>query len=151
VTLQDLGSIGEFLGAVGVIVSLVYLAIQVRHNTRAVRSSARQEVMLGMQAFISLVASDSDTANFYERGLSDSCDLSRAERIRFSLLLTQFFYGFGQMYNGYREGNLEPESWEAQKEILHWFLKQPGVKRWWPKGRSQIPASFAAFVEAEMG
>jgi hypothetical protein len=151
VTLQDLGSIGEFLGAVGVILSLVYLAIQVRHNTRAVRSSTRQEVMRGMQAYISLVASDSDTANFYERGLSDSCDLSRAERIRFSQLLTQFFFSAGQVYDAYREGSLDPEAWEAQKEILCWYLKQPGVKRWWSNSRSTVPASFADFVEGEMG
>ncbi len=91
-TLQDLGNIGEFLGAVGVIVSLVYLAIQIRRNTRVVRSSAQQEILRDMQGFISLVVSDSDTANFYELSLSDSRDLSRAERLRFSLLLTRFFY-----------------------------------------------------------
>ena len=150
-TLQDLGNIGEFLGAVDVIVSLVYLAIQIRHNTRAVRNSAHQEVIRGMQGFISLVAGDSDTANFYERGLSDSRDLSRAERIRFSLLLTQFFYSFGQMYDLHREGTLDSESWDAQKEILRWVIKQPGVKRWWPNARSQIPSSFADFVAREMG
>ena len=94
---------------------------------------------------------DSDTADFYERGLADSRDLTRAERLRFSLLLTQFFYGFGQMYDLYREGSADPEWWEAQKEIFRWVLKQPGVKRWWPNARSQIPASFADFVEGEMG
>lgn len=79
-TLQDLGSIGEFLGAVGIIVTLVYLAIQIRQNTRAVRSAAREEILRDMHGFISLVASDSDTANFYERGLADSRDLSRGDR-----------------------------------------------------------------------
>ncbi len=150
-TLDDLGNIGEFLGAVCVIVSLVYLEIQVRHNTRAVRSSAQQEILGDMAGFISLLAGDSDTASCYELGLADSRDLSRAERLRFSLLLTRFFYGFSRVYDLHRDGNLEPESWEAQKEILRWVIKQPGVKRWWPNARSQIPRSFADFVEREMG
>ena len=150
-TLQDLGNIGEFLGAVGVIVSLVYLAVQIRQNTRTVRNSAQQEVLSDMAAFISLVAGDSDTASFYERGLADSDDLSRAERLRFSLLLTRFFYSYSRLYDLHREGDLAPESWEAQKEILRWVVKQPGVKRWWPAARSQIPGSFAGFVEREMG
>ena len=94
---------------------------------------------------------DSDTANFYELGLSDSRDLSRAERLRFSLLLTRFFYSFARMYDLHREGSFDSESWEAHKEILRWVIKQPGVKRWWPDARSQIPASFADFVEGEMG
>jgi hypothetical protein len=153
VTLQDLGNIGEFVGAVGVIASLVYLATQIRQNTRAVRSSAEQEVLgdMSMSAFIDLISGDSDTASLYELGLADSRDLSRVERLRFSLLLTRFFYGFSRMYNLHRDGNLDPESWEAQKEILRWVIKQPGVKRWWPNARSQIPSSFADFVEREMG
>ena len=150
-TIQDLGSIGEFVGAIAVVVSLVYLAYQIRQNTHAVRSSAQEEILRDMQGFISLVASDSDTAEFYELGLADSSDLSRAERLRFSLILTRFFYSFGRMYYLHCEGTLDPETWEAQKEILRWMIKQPGVKRWWPSARSQIPASFADFVEGEMG
>ena len=34
--LDILGNLGEFLGAIGVIVSLIYLAGQIRQNTRAV-------------------------------------------------------------------------------------------------------------------
>ncbi len=139
-TLQDLGNIGEFVGAVGVIVSLVYLATQIRQNTRAVRSSAQQEILgyISMSGIINLVTGDSDTASVYEVGLADSRDLSRAERLRFSLLLTRFFYGFSRVYDLHRDGNLEPESWEAQKEILRWVIKQPGVKRWWPNARSRV-------------
>ncbi len=33
-TLQDLGSLGELVGGIAVVVSVVYLAIQIRHNTR---------------------------------------------------------------------------------------------------------------------
>jgi hypothetical protein len=43
-TLEDLGNIGEFVAAIGVIVSLVYLATQIRQNTKAVRSSASQAI-----------------------------------------------------------------------------------------------------------
>ena len=41
-TLEDLGNLGEFLGAIGVIVTLVYLAVQVLQNTRMVRANVRQ-------------------------------------------------------------------------------------------------------------
>ena len=32
-TIQDLGAAGEFVGAIGVVVTLVYLAYQIRQNT----------------------------------------------------------------------------------------------------------------------
>jgi hypothetical protein len=39
-TLSDLGDLGDFLGGIGVFITLVYLAIQVRRNTMAVRSTS---------------------------------------------------------------------------------------------------------------
>jgi hypothetical protein len=41
-TLENLGNLGEFLGAVGVIVTLVYLAVPIRENTRMMRANIRQ-------------------------------------------------------------------------------------------------------------
>ena len=41
-TLEDLGNLGEFLGAIGVIVTLAYLALEIRQNTRMMRASIRQ-------------------------------------------------------------------------------------------------------------
>ena len=46
-TLSDLGSIGEFIGSIAVIISLIYVAIQIRDNTRQlVRSELNQAVSL---------------------------------------------------------------------------------------------------------
>ena len=50
-TLEDLGNIGEFVGAVAVVVSLLYLAVQIRQNSRLLRSAASQaaaSLMLGL-------------------------------------------------------------------------------------------------------
>jgi hypothetical protein len=41
-SLEDLGNIGEFVAAVGVIISLIYLAIQIRQNAEALRSAMQQ-------------------------------------------------------------------------------------------------------------
>jgi len=43
-SLEDLGNIGEFVAAVSVVVSLIYLAVQIRQNTRSVRASTYQVV-----------------------------------------------------------------------------------------------------------
>ena len=48
-TLEDLGNLGEFIAAVAVVVSLVYLALQIRQNTRSVRDSAFQAVASSVQ------------------------------------------------------------------------------------------------------
>lgn len=40
-TIIELGAIGEFVGAIGVIATLIYLALQIRHNTRSMEESRR--------------------------------------------------------------------------------------------------------------
>ena len=42
-TLANLANIGEFIGGIAVIVSLIYLALQIRHNTKTVRGSTLQQ------------------------------------------------------------------------------------------------------------
>jgi hypothetical protein len=151
VTLQDLGNLGEFLGALGVIVSLVYLATQIRQYTGAVRRSVWNETVGEMSGFVALIGGDADTARVWELGLADSPDLSRADRLRFSLLLMWYLHAFARSYALHHERKIDPDFWEAHMEILRWIIKQPGVKRWWPTARAQIPANFADFVEREMG
>ena len=40
-TITELGALGDLLGAVGVIVTLVYLSVQVRQNTRSLDATQR--------------------------------------------------------------------------------------------------------------
>jgi hypothetical protein len=46
-----LGSMAELLGAVGVIISLVYLASQVKTNTTTIRASAAKDVYMDWSEF----------------------------------------------------------------------------------------------------
>ncbi len=40
-TIQDLGALGEFFGSIAVLATLVYLALQTRQNTMAIRGSGQ--------------------------------------------------------------------------------------------------------------
>jgi len=44
-TLQDLGNLGELISAIAVVISLVYLAAQIRQNTKSVRTSTYQAIL----------------------------------------------------------------------------------------------------------
>ena len=44
-TAQLLGNFGEFVGAIAVVATLLYLAIQIRHNTRATEAGTMQSVI----------------------------------------------------------------------------------------------------------
>jgi hypothetical protein len=56
-TIQDLGSLGEFVASFGVIASLIYLAVQVRQNTHQIRQSINS---IEMEAYGDLIGRITD-------------------------------------------------------------------------------------------
>ena len=81
-TLDDLGNIGEFVGAVGVVVSLIYLAVQIRRNTRSVRASTFQEAVRDVAILSDLLATDAELSRIWSSGLQDLDALKPDERVR---------------------------------------------------------------------
>ncbi len=59
-TIQDLGALGELLGSVAVLVTLVYLALQTRQNTMAIRAQLDAATVGATQANTMSVATSSD-------------------------------------------------------------------------------------------
>ncbi len=77
-SIQNLGSIGEFIAALATLATLVYLAVQIRQNTKQVEEGTRaaraSAVSSGLQLINSnrlAIYSDQDVASIWSRGLED--------------------------------------------------------------------------------
>ena len=64
-SIEELGAIGEFVASFGVIATLVYLAIQMTQNTRAVKLNTARIVTEELQQMFSLLASDESLAKVF--------------------------------------------------------------------------------------
>ena len=69
--LEALGNIGDLLGGVGVFVTLIYLAVQIRQNTIASRSEAYQAAVVATSAWTQDVGTDSDSTRILQAGIYD--------------------------------------------------------------------------------
>ena len=65
-----LGNIGEFVGSIAVLATLLYLAMQIRQNTRGMRAQTYHNFGWGSQAVIGSVADDRDLTGLMMRGLA---------------------------------------------------------------------------------
>ena len=68
-TLQDLGNIGEFIAAIGVIASLIYLAVQIRQNTRTLRGTFHDSSVNRIQTWQLALVSDPVLISLFNRFL----------------------------------------------------------------------------------
>lgn len=62
--LEDLGHIGDFVGGIAVVITLVYLALQIRHNMDAVETASRQDLTNGFREWTRLSLETKNAAAF---------------------------------------------------------------------------------------
>ena len=90
VKLQEFAELGAAMSGVGVIASVVYVSIQIRHNTRAVRASAFQQVVNSFAAISFDIAKDKNLVDLCLRAGRDFPALDEVERAQYSLMLLSF-------------------------------------------------------------
>ena len=143
---QLLGNYGEFVGAIAVVLTLIYLAIQVRQNTRwmkaAVRhqlSSLTQELLLGYAEHSALLAkvwkpeppTDLSPAGAWEVGVVISAQFRNWEAYRWQ----------------HQAGLLESEVWDGIVNDIRNNATSPWVVAQWRGERNSFPLSLQKVID----
>ena len=146
-----IGSIGEALGAAGVIASLLYLAAQVRAGRRSSAVEAKLESTRLLNDFIDILIESPELNALLLKGLADSDSLSEEEYQRFSNMIFKGFWYFSAGHFQYRMGTLEDGDWHEICAVMRFWLRGPGCRKWWEKlGRSMLGPEFVQFVDSEI-
>ena len=125
---QLLGNYGEFVGAIGVVVTLGYLAIQIKQNTRATKNASAETMMVAAQNTALALGSSNEAASIWVRGLTDYSSLDADEQSRMHFLLLSQILTSDSMYWSYRTGNLDKELWERQWSWMKTILQSEAGK-----------------------
>ncbi len=75
------GALAEVAGAIGVLLTLVYLAVQIRHNSASVDASTEDGVTSGFNDINNVIAADAELVRIFTTGLEDPDSLSDQEAI----------------------------------------------------------------------
>jgi len=129
--LQDLANLGEVIGAIAVIASLIYLAFEIRQNTRAMRRAATQEIHRSLNDQARCFVESPDLAALFFRASQQPQELTGEERFRFQMLLTYVFSNFEMAIGYYREGLLGDDMIEGFVKGLRPLFENPLVVEWW--------------------
>ena len=148
-TLDQLASIGEIVGSVAVIVSLAYLAIQIRTNTEAERTSTYQSIVSDFGALNNTMASTPELSHMFVEAMENYHQFSSGEQARISQIFFQCFHLFENMFYQHRKGYLDEEVWAGWKRLMLTYHARPGFQTWWEHRRDVYSESFAIFLETE--
>ena len=108
---EAVGAIGEVLGALGVIATLGYLAVQIRLNTISTRTSSYQAVVSSTADWTRSVGLDADAARIVASGGADYGSLAGEDRLRFAMLFQSLFRNYENIFFQHQQGAISDETW----------------------------------------
>ena len=133
--IMELGAIGELVGAVAVIASLIYLGLQVRQNVMQLKVSSYQTATLGYGQRIQDVATDEALSDVFRRGLEGFENLSRGNQFRFHGVMVGLLTTFQNNLNLYQSRVLPEGEFQVYLRDIVSLLKSPGGNVWWNLAR----------------
>ena len=148
--LQNLGNIGEFVGAVGVVVSLVYLARQMIQNTVSVRAASFNSMVQNSIRLLEHSFRDPEFAAFVARAEADPSRLTEAERVRWDSYMTAIWRHFGNLQYANRVGTLDGQMWQAYRADLKEHLRKESWADWFQANRHLFSETLAKQVDVAL-
>ena len=145
--ITTLAAWGEFLGGIAVVVSLVYLAGQIRSNTRMLQVSATVAYGESDMEVAKLLIAEPEVARILREGAADRESLSIDERSRLDQFLDMTTRQFQRSYFIAQDGAMKPAIWQGEKKGNAWVLQQRGSRQWWNENRFLFSDEFADFVD----
>lgn len=156
-TIQDWGAIGEIVGALAVVASLIYLAAQIRQNTRQIKLSLEssklaafeRNVESGIRARDVFVRSPEVTELFL-KGMADYRSLPSNEKFRCNMLFRNLLSPIQAGYVRDLAIAGDPERFEGTTRTLDNLLRNPGIQQWLTDNQPDWRPEFAELVASRI-
>ena len=145
--ITTLAAWGEFLGAVAVVISLVYLATQIRQGSKLLRASTTIATAQMQNSYIPLMMQDAELSQIYWNGLADYASLSEQDRHRFNPLMSMVFKDSVTATSSRTKGSRAQRRGEQNVRGMRWLFQQPGARQWWDEWREMYPQKFCKFID----
>ena len=146
-----LGNLGEFLGSILVLVTLIYLAIQTHSINRQSQAEARYAFVDSMADINVGIAQSKQTASVWRRGLDSIENLDDDERMQFFMFVGQYANSWAVMYQLHQDRLLPPTQWDIVRNDVVSILSTGGGRAFWKTGgESAFDAGFRRWVNAEL-
>jgi hypothetical protein len=141
-----IGAIGEILGAAAVVLSLAYLATQIRQNTKSAQAASRDSISRSTIDVLTSISHDAESSKLYFTGLMNPDALDEDGVFRFDMMLYAVFESHESAFAQWKRGVLTDSDWEKWKWIIGNYMAAPGVQRAW-LARGLKPALSQAYQD----
>jgi hypothetical protein len=149
-TLEQWSSLAQLVGSIGVVVSLVFVGLQIRQNTGALQRNEHNSTMAQWTVIRMAIAQHRDIAELVTGGLRGERELDAADQLRLEQVLQEYAWASFHVWDRTQRGVFPPGTFEATAgALLREVLGTAGGAAWWRVARHVgfVPA-FVVDVDA---
>ena len=146
-TIQDLGSLGELIAALATVVTLVYLALQIRQNTNATQAASFHAISDSMNDVNLSVTQSAELSRIWVAGCEKRSSLNAEDRHRFDTTLLAYFHVFETMHYQARVDVGDQDLVITEERSLRALLATSGIREWWSENPYAFGPEFRSYVE----
>jgi len=148
VKLEAINALAQLIAAIGVIVSLFYLAAQIRQNTRSMRAVVVDSLAHSLIDLLSPQAYDLEAIRAFAAAVEDWHGVTEEDRARSLSFMFPTFKLFENAWFQQRQGTLDKQQWEGWDAYIRMYYHRPGVKTWWSLRKMAFAPGFRHYLEA---
>lgn len=145
-SLAAMTSLAGAVSAIAVLVSLLFLRIQIRQSERNQRALIQQG-RAGRSAEIAMRLMASDFAAAYHRCMNGDAEVSEIQLVQFIGYCRAIFLGAEDSFLQHREGLLDELAFSSFSKSLRGLFLSPGIRAAWSITREMYEAEFVAFMD----
>ena len=139
------GALGEWVGALAVLATLVYLAVQIKQNSQSTRANIELEASRQLAQFVSRISADSNLKRIYDE-IAESKPLSFEDERDYLWLVAEFFHSAEGVYIQHVKGFLSEDIWGEYERLLVGFLQSAEAQKWWENSHGPFSEPFRKCV-----
>lgn len=163
---EAVGAISEAVGVVAILISLVYLAVQIRQSTQEFSRGIEATQIAAFESNIEsgnrlreILLLNPDLIDLMSKGYASYTTLDATAKIRFGLLLRNIFSSMQGAYIRHISLTNDTQGFEGSARLLDEILRNPGVREWlqgkrpdWrPEFHDLVDERLALFQQDEQG
>lgn len=149
--LEDLARMGEFLGGLAILISLIYLIAELRRQDDTAKANASSEWTTMFHRINFEMARDPVLAPLMTRAFDPSSrrsDYNDEDWLRFVLFARSLYCAWRGAFDLQAKGGLPEDLWHVQLSTARGFLELPIWREWWESdAKESVGTAFVAAVE----
>jgi hypothetical protein len=143
---EAINAVSQLVSSIAVVLSVLYLAVQLRSSTRVARVAAMDAAAAALRDVTKPFMENAELARIWRIGLENLEALPPEDQARFFHAAHQFLKALETIHYHYVYGLLDTQLWEGWRELLQHYVATPGIDYYLTRRGAVFSKRFCTFI-----